>query len=213
MSEFRLIDGQLFYTVKPEPLTLDSQFPCLVRHKSARHQDLICTGISDSGGALLSDVPIPLYKFPAFELIGYPVAEGTAVWRNYQLLQGRCVYKTGDEEYYQADGQNRIIGKFIHTDTFNSTWNANTFMRDDSDGWSLYGPVSPQLEPKPAPRERVITISKCQDCPDGTCKLRQLAGLIPDACPLSDHKQYVRKALLDAYHLEHQSRNYKTNKE
>jgi len=86
--------------------------------------------------------------FPMFEIIGTLVKEGSKEWRNYQLVQGKCVYHPGDSEYYQASGQGRIIGKLIENNEFNSTWNSDTFMRDDSDGWQIY-------EPKPEPQYKV----------------------------------------------------------
>jgi len=90
---------------------------------------------------------------------------GSAEWRNSQLLQGKCVYRPGDSEYYQADGQNRIIGKIIETGLFNSTWNADTFRRDDSDGWQIYEPALQanglgDYEPEPQPESDLTVPGK-----------------------------------------------------
>ncbi|HNX38893.1 MAG TPA: hypothetical protein PL124_10790 [Candidatus Cloacimonadota bacterium] len=68
-------------------------------------------------------------------------------------------------------------------------------------------------------RRRVVAISKCQDCPEYECSLRQLAGTIPEECGLPEEKEYVRKALVDSFNkvdtralnLEHQSRGYGRN--
>ena len=61
----------------------------------------------------------------------------SAKWRNRQLLRGKAVYRPGELEYYKLEG-NRVIGRFIDSDEFNSSWNCGTFMRNDSGGWKLY---------------------------------------------------------------------------
>ena len=161
MIKFEEHEGQLFRMLdKPVPLTDDTELPVLVRmiqndtmlgkaNKRSCHPDalaikIICIELTD-GGLFLDGH----YTY-RYEIIGIPVAEGSSEWRNYQLVQGKCVYCPGDSEYYQASGQGRIIGKLIENNEFNSTWNSDTFMRDDSDGWQIYE------EPKqPKPKYRV----------------------------------------------------------
>jgi hypothetical protein len=156
MIKFEEHEGQLFRMLdKPVPLTDDTELPVLVRmiqndtmlgkaNKRSCHPDalaikIICIELTD-GGLFLDGH----YTY-RYEIIGIPVAEGSSEWRNYQLVQGKCVYCPGDSEYYQASGQGRIIGKIIENNEFNSTWNSDTFMRDDSDGWQIYKEQKPLL--------------------------------------------------------------------
>ena len=160
MIKFEEHDGMLFKMLdEPTPLTPDAEVPCLVRFRMpflerfrGKHEEMayFCDAIKKSqlyGNRLYAydTRRVGCIAEPReLEIIGYPVADGSAEWRNYQLVQGKCVYHPGDSEYYQASGQGRIIGKIIENNEFNSTWNSDTFMRDDSDGWQLY-------EPKPEP--------------------------------------------------------------
>lgn len=159
--KFETINNQLCRMVEPEPLTETATFPCVVRLiqddspmgrynlklRNTALEPLVVTGIAKDIGVVTHLVPRPHFSCECYEIIGYPVADGSAEWRNYQLMQGKCVCCPGDSEYYQASGQGRIIGRLIENNEFNSTWNSNTFMRDDSDGWQLY---EPQPEPEPA---------------------------------------------------------------
>lgn len=72
-SKIKEVDGQKFLMSEPEPLTPESKFPCLVRYVNDNNHSKVCSGISHNGGVLLNDVPIPLYKFPKFEIVGYPI--------------------------------------------------------------------------------------------------------------------------------------------
>ena len=163
--KFEHIIGTLCLMTEPVPLTEKAQFPCVVRliqddSQMGRYNQsyseyrygvrlgccmlpIIATHIAKNG--VVNDIEWDVNRY---EILGYPVADGSAEWRNYQLMQGKCVCRPGDSEYYQASGQGRIIGKLIENNEFNSTWNSDTFMRDDSDSWQIY-------EPKPLPFEHV----------------------------------------------------------
>ena len=160
---FETINGTLCRMVEPTSLHPDSKMPCMVTRiedgEIGRYtkwhisgligEKLVATSIVD-GNVVFTDKTWNICNLPYlyFEIIGYPVADGSKEWRNYQLVQGKCVYRPGDSEYYQASGQGRIIGKLIENNEFNSTWNSDTFMRDDSDGWQIYEPVEPPKEPE-----------------------------------------------------------------
>lgn len=139
--KFETINNQLCRMLeKPDAINEFSKTPCVIAGKWGGLKKYYILGSPPSN-------PSMSIIAEGFEIIGYPVADGSAEWRNYQLMQGKCVCCPGDSEYYQASGQGRIIGRLIENNEFNSTWNSNTFMRDDSDGWHLYEP-----QPKPKPK-------------------------------------------------------------
>jgi len=151
------INNTLCRVVEPEPLTETATFPCVVRLiqddspmgrynlklRNTTLEPLVVTGIAKDIGVVTHLVPHPHFSCECYEIIGYPVEEGSAEWRNYQLRNGKCVFRPKDSEYYQAGGQGRIIGRLVSNGEFNSTWNVDTFMRDDSDGWQLYEEPAP----------------------------------------------------------------------
>lgn len=170
--KYKKIDNILFRMEKPEPLMTDTEHGVLIALTlSGRIGDMnkddfdmpliecsmpfVYTGTEHPGS---NRIRIPqtcltpsLYRF---DIVGYPIEKGSAEWRNYQLRNGKCVFRPKDSEYYQAGGQGRIIGRLVSNGEFNSTWNVDTFMRDDSDGWQLYE------EPEPANPERWV----CYEC-------------------------------------------------
>lgn len=103
--KFETINGTLCRMVEPEPLTDKSQFPCVVRliqddspmgkynqsYSEYRYGvrlgccmlPIIATHITKNG--VVNDIE---WDVSRYEIIGYPVAEGSAEWALYQMMQG-----------------------------------------------------------------------------------------------------------------------------
>lgn len=115
MTNFKEHDGLIFKMLdKPTPLTPDAEMPCLVRliqddspigkHNKDSHAfnpgrltPKICTEVVDvndlsdpNKGSARCDgfMSVQYYRY---ELIGTPVAEGSAHWALYQMMQGKKV--------------------------------------------------------------------------------------------------------------------------
>ena len=113
--KFETINGQLCRMVEPEPLTPEANFPCVVRliqddsPMGLYHKDLfgmdkdkynpkICnevrslSDLSDSNrGSVIHSGGILSAQYYHFEIIGYPVADGSAEWAFYQHKQGHVL--------------------------------------------------------------------------------------------------------------------------
>lgn len=78
--------------------------------------------------------------FPMFEIIGYPVADGSKEWALYQMMQGKMVcHETSPWDWYRMYSdhaiQNRTVGYMDRV----SAWLESTVQS----GWQIY------TEPKP----------------------------------------------------------------
>lgn len=99
---FDNINGTLCLMLeKPVPLTKDAKFPCLVRliqddsligmhtsqYSGARVYNIIATGICQYGKILSDGKIFTNYTWPGswFEIIGYPVEEGSAEYALFQI--------------------------------------------------------------------------------------------------------------------------------
>jgi len=148
MIQFKEINGQLCIMLeKPIPLTTDAKFPCVVRliqddspmgRLNRRHRDTnikqdikyICVSVKNYVMQTETD---SIMAIEAYELIGYPVADGSAEWAYYIWKQKNNVingynifpsnYSLPDEEVYE---QMKYIA---------------------ATGWQLY---EPKAEPCPA---------------------------------------------------------------
>lgn len=120
--KFETINGQLCRMVEPEPLTDKSQFPCVVRliqddSPMGRANKMhgftsIClqnTYLAESVtnySMLTNDYKPPIDCYAYYEIIGYPVVEGSKEWALYQMMQGKKVrYKGAIGNVYWALNQ------------------------------------------------------------------------------------------------------------
>ena len=96
-QRFEHINGTLCIMLeKPEPLTKDAKFPCVVRliqddsligmhtleYQSMRQRDIIITAL-DRYGKVVSDGKIlynDAWQGSWFEILGYPVVDGSKEW-------------------------------------------------------------------------------------------------------------------------------------
>ena len=112
--KFETINGQLCRMVEPEPLMLEATFPCLVvmvqrdkygRITMPREIMTIVTGVSKC--RILCDGKVldsNYWHYSWFEIIGYPVVEGSEDWALYQMMQGKIVCAAfGKGKYFYKD--------------------------------------------------------------------------------------------------------------
>jgi hypothetical protein len=107
--KFETINNQLCRIVEPEPLTPEANFPCVVRliqddSPMGRYNQsyseyrygvrlgccmlpIIATHIAKNG--VVNDIE---WDVSRYEIIGYPVADGSAEWALWQMKQGKKVY-------------------------------------------------------------------------------------------------------------------------
>jgi hypothetical protein len=102
---FETINGNLYMMLeKPIPLTKDAKFPCVVRliqddSPMGRYNNrltdkcllpFICVGI-DNNGDMERMENAPRFSHECYELLGYPVAEGSAEWAVWQMMHGKQI--------------------------------------------------------------------------------------------------------------------------
>ena len=166
---FEQINGQLCRMVEPTPLTPESNFPCVVRlvnDKSKRggynrwtHRHLLkCVDIIECVSAKWY-MPVTSrlggINIEVIEIIGYPVADGSADWALYQMMQGMDIFNMS---YHGGDARFCIRnGRIMQTDR--NSWAdycdvSSSFFPPAGikDGWQLY---EPEAEPKPEPAYKV----------------------------------------------------------
>jgi hypothetical protein len=163
--KFETINGQLCRMVEPEPLTDKSQFPCVVRLiqddspmgrynlklRNTALEPLVVTGIAKDIGVVTHLVPRPHFSCECYELIGYPVADGSLEWALYQIRSGKKVVKEGDgEQYCGSFYKNRLfyLNDYGYLITKNvrgliDPCSEKEFLDLDKTGWQIYE------EPKP----------------------------------------------------------------
>lgn len=81
--------------------------------------------------------------FPMFEIIGYPVADGSKEWALYQMMQGKMVcHETSPWDWYRMYSdhaiQNRTVGYMDRV----SAWLESTVQS----GWQIYTEPKPESE-------------------------------------------------------------------
>jgi len=158
MIQFKEINGQLCKMLeKPVPLTPDAQFPCVVRliqddspmgrfnsGKTAYIDDIyICDGIGEHGACAISNDG-NLHHPACLEIIGYPVADGSAEWALWRMMQGDMVFHPSDEDRHPCKIDNDIVlcvgcGMRIKIDK----WVEGCRQKD---GWQIYTEPKPLLE-------------------------------------------------------------------
>jgi hypothetical protein len=149
MIRFETINDTLCRMVDPEPLMPDSKFPCVVRlyhgndrlggyianayPNSSRHAPNYCIGINKDNLVMFDHnseigAVFDTRYYYLFEIIGYPVADGSAEWALWQRQNKRSVITdTGVVMRYHYDDET-----------------CNALLRVYPTGWQLY-------EPKPLP--------------------------------------------------------------
>lgn len=139
--KFETINGQLCRMVEPTPLTeksLTHYTPCAIRPIKDNTQigklnkRTIYSGLSNSDGVYILNerqIGTGSYKnmiyapwgsahaFEQFEIIGYPVVEGSAEWALYQMMQGKKVsYKSAVGNVYWELNQNGDVQYYDMSD-------------------------------------------------------------------------------------------------
>lgn len=117
MINFETIAGTLCRMVEPEPLTEKSTFPCVVRFNTSDHRTInlrnrkpfILRNINNEGYVHYELAYAAHYSL--FELLGYPVADGSAEWAYYSAHQGNFVFHPvlGAEEYFWWNTEKNCI--------------------------------------------------------------------------------------------------------
>ena len=154
MIQFKQIDSQLFELVEPVPLTQDAELPCLVRliqddsPMGNRNKSLIIdrimgksfTAISMDGYKLqLKEQEICNSHYFYFEIIGIPVADGSAKWALYQMMQGKSIGISDQPNRFL-----KLVDGIIHDSISDGFWNGKSpsYFIDyaASRGWQIYEP-------------------------------------------------------------------------
>lgn len=159
--KFETINNRLCRMVEPEPLTPEANFPCVVRLiqddspmgrynlklRNIALEPLVVTGIAKDIGVVTHLVPRPHFSCECYEIIGYPVEEGSAEWALYSAMNGKSFVHKDDKqcriftmfsemELRVSDGEGEIV-EYVEIDRF---------LNDAAkDGWQLY--EEPQPEP------------------------------------------------------------------
>ena len=174
--KFEEHEGQLFRMLeKPVPLAPDSKLPCLVRliqddspmgrfnkmHSftgNILQNTYLAQRVTDYSKHA-NDGKMPINCYAHYEIIGYPVEEGSAEWALWAMMDGKKVWSFDVidiiGEGYVAMGKwesSEVIAfHFVNTDT---NYECNDFMSIDeflskhrSSGWQIYKEHAP--EPKP----------------------------------------------------------------
>jgi len=155
--KFETINNTLCRMVEPEPLHPDSKMPCMVTRiedgEIGRYtkwhisgligEKLVATSIVD-GNVVFTDNTWNICNLPYlyFEIIGYPVVDGSAEWALYQMMQGKWVVH---EKAYPCHIHANMI-TWSNTETpplftmqIPSKWVSDNLLYSNS-GWQLYEP-------------------------------------------------------------------------
>ena len=182
MIKFEEHEGRLFLMLeKPVPLTIDAEMPCLVRliqddspmgkyNRNMRKSPLdiieMCVGINRQYQYIISNSAL---HYARYEVIGYPVSDGSNEWALYQMMQGKKVCNPQlakdkatrlgccDDEifntYWYIVGDTVVEGKSDYGALSVSSW----LFAASSTGWQIY-------EPKPEPQPAKEPIANCENC-------------------------------------------------
>ena len=174
MTQFRQIDNQLFELVAPVPLTQDAELPCLVRliaddspmglHNKQTHSFTIRHG---NDALFVNELS---YDYMCFEIIGIPVAEGSAKWAYYSAQQGNYVFHPvlGAEEYFWWNTEKNCISCKscdLPADRFFTCFMLSGIQ---DTGWQIYEPqpayqVGDWVEHKKSKEQGMITYISSDD--------------------------------------------------
>ena len=174
--KFETINGQLCRMVEPAPLTPDATFPCLVR----LIQDDSPMGVYNKyyfdSKILANHFPISISEkhislpgtttytphYSCFEIIGYPVVEGSKEWALYQMMQGKKVVSGNGTVYWQDKDDNDLIK---YADGYGQIWvqMPNLFLKCvGASGWKIHEPEPKEspVDPKERPLRNLILEAK-----------------------------------------------------
>lgn len=151
MMKFETINNTLCRMVEPEPLRPESQFPCVVRliqddSPMGRYNQsyseyrygvrlgccmlpIIATHIAKNG--VVNDIEWDVNRY---EIVGYPVVDGSAEWALWQMMQGEKIINANSTFPFILKAA-RIIRCGDNT-----SWDIGHWLRvfDDTMGWQLY---------------------------------------------------------------------------
>lgn len=109
MIKFETINGTLCRMVEPEPLAPEAKFPCVVR----------------------------LIQDDSFEIVGYPVADGSNDWALYQMMQGNSVTDFNTVYWYNGE---YVVWKKPDA-VGNVVQSPERWLAEKADaGWQIYEP-------------------------------------------------------------------------
>ena len=99
--KFETINGTLCIMTEPVPLTETAKFPCVVQFNPSDHRTInfrnrkpfILHNINNEGYVHYELAYAAHYSL--FEIIGYPVADHSAAWALYRMMQGEKVHHVG----------------------------------------------------------------------------------------------------------------------
>ena len=158
MTNFKKHDGLIFRMLEePVPLTPDAEMPCLVRfimpfleRFKGKHDGVafFCDAIKKNplyGNRLYAYETrrIGCIAEPReLEIIGYPVADGSAEWALYQMMQGKMVcHKTSRWDWYRMYNDHAIQNRTAGCMPRVSAWLESTVQS----GWQIYHEQKPLL--------------------------------------------------------------------
>lgn len=161
MIKFEEHDDNLFRMLdKPVPLTPDAEMPCLVRliqddsrlgilnkllHEGCYHEKYLCTSCNHQVCHILINGEEYDDFYPKYEIIGYPVADGSNDWALYQMMQGEkvCHEKSQSIMYCEHAGYIRREVRYNCVDHMSvSVWLDGA----DNTGWQIYEEPEPQYK-------------------------------------------------------------------
>lgn len=148
--KFETINGTLCRMVEPTPLTPEATFPCVVRLIQDDSPMGLCNRwkYSEKKDFLrkywtISSLENNLNKvkdihYSQFEIIGYPVVEGSKEWALHQMMQGKKFVSSNGTVYWQDKDDNDLIK---YTDGYGQIWVQTPYMFlkcVGASGWQLY---------------------------------------------------------------------------
>jgi hypothetical protein len=191
MIKFEEHDGLIFRMLEgPVPLTADAELPCLVRliqddtmlgktnkmgcHQETLSQKIICIELTGGGLFMNGD-----YTY-RYEIIGYPVAEGSAEWALYQMMKGKKVtiqhLQDSGNVYWCFCDRLRCVEEF-NCGTLQIMVTPEIWVKTaDSDGWQIY---EPKEEPPKEPDNLYLNI-KPSNTADWCFDKKNLLVLVDD---------------------------------
>ncbi len=198
--KFETINNQLCRIVEPEPLTEESKFPCVVRliqddSPMGRNNDFYATSHLLAHIEIINCLDATHFVrwqgsktyYSRFEIIGYPVVDGSHWWALYQMMQGKKVCnptlaaekatRLGSYEVEQFNTFWYIVGDAVAEGKSNygtlsvSSWIAAS----SSTGWQIYE------EPKPKPKPLLADAKGGDLCKRRDGRFVSLSNVPPDS--------------------------------
>ncbi len=140
--KFETINGTLCRMVEPEPLTDDVKFPCVVRmiqddSPMGRNNDFYATSHLLAHIEIINGLDAIHFVrwqgsktyYSRFEIIGYPVEEGSHWWALYQMQNGKTVCNKNNHAVMFANEKSV-------SPCWNETWEQTISLYPN--GWEIY---------------------------------------------------------------------------